>query len=861
VRKRWLAVVAVAATGWSAPAAQAQIPATTSATQLALAMLESPSVLTGAEFEEKPAGDSAAVVTSELAGFPTHGGSAALLSTGDVGVVTQPNTASDTGTDFGGGGVRGGEEHDVTVLRLDVNVPAGVNCLANLDFRFLSEEYPEYVGSAYNDAFIAELDESTWQVSGSAIVAPGNFAFDPAGNPITVNAAGVTSMTAEEAAGTTFDGATPHLRAATPITPGPHRIYLSLFDVGDGIYDSAVMIDGIRFARVANVSRDCKPGAEIVDTRDYVALGDSFSSGYGNAPYAPGTHKDNGPNDCQRSTTAYPHVVANRYGLDLAFRACQGAVTKDFYSPRNQTWGEPAQLDHLSESTGLVTFSIGGNDAHFATVVRDCIDGWELLPFNNCHSDERIWKPVTEALDRLAGKTATPVDTRPYERIFKDVRAKAPYSTRVVVGYPEFFPENGGDRTFLPGGRCEGIKKADQRWMVEQIRKLNGIIQDAARRTGFRYAEPMEFFDGHQLCSGGTEWIGGVLAGNRFHPTVAGQNGLGQAVIAALDDAGAEGGAYTVAPGATVTGSFTVALGQALLSIIAQWPGSDVPLTLISPSGTEHSREDPGPGVTHDVGPTWEQFEIPNPEPGEWTFKLFGKDVSPAGEPVTVLPTTTPPDNVAPTARISYGENPDGTLTFSSAQSSDPDGRIVRREWYVTSGGAAERYAEGETVTVARSHEGGNATLVVTDDRGDTSFAEAIIPATPAGQGPPPVESPKDQPLQPVVDRRAPRITKVTLQKAVKQRRKTVWKRTKTLAGKVRVRMTLSEPATVTVKLASARKPTKPRSRTVRVKRAGVATIDITRLAKGLRRGKVKLSISAKDATGNVSTKTLSTRR
>ena len=99
------------------------------------------------------------------------------------------------------------------ILKIDLNVPAGVNCLSSFDFRYLSEEYPEFVGSAFNDAFIAELDNSTWTTNGSDIDAPNNFAFDPANNEISINAAGVTSMTSGFAVGTTYDGATPRLRA------------------------------------------------------------------------------------------------------------------------------------------------------------------------------------------------------------------------------------------------------------------------------------------------------------------------------------------------------------------------------------------------------------------------------------------------------------------------------------------------------------------------------------------------------------------------------------------------------------------------------------------------------------------------
>ena len=78
------------------------------------------------------------------------------------------------------------------MLRVDLDVPSTANCLVGLDFRFLSEEFPEYVGSRFNDAFIAELDRSTWTTAGSTIIAPDNFALDPNGSAITINAAGQT---------------------------------------------------------------------------------------------------------------------------------------------------------------------------------------------------------------------------------------------------------------------------------------------------------------------------------------------------------------------------------------------------------------------------------------------------------------------------------------------------------------------------------------------------------------------------------------------------------------------------------------------------------------------------------------------
>ena len=45
------------------------------------------------------------------------------------------------------------------------------------------------------------------------------------------------------AKGTTYDAATGKLRASTPVKPGYHLLYLSLFDQGDRQWDSAVFID------------------------------------------------------------------------------------------------------------------------------------------------------------------------------------------------------------------------------------------------------------------------------------------------------------------------------------------------------------------------------------------------------------------------------------------------------------------------------------------------------------------------------------------------------------------------------------------------------------------------------------------
>lgn len=206
-----------------------------------------------------PGGRPAAISDTRLAGFPRHGKTYAIFSNGDSRRAASRNTRPDFGVGAGGPFVRGAR--DVTIFRIDLRVPEDANC-ASFAFRFLSEEFPEFVDSQFNDAFIAEEGSTSWTSRSNedpTIDAPGNFAKDSAGRNISVNQAGAITVDASSAKGTTYDGATPILRASTPVKPGTRTIYLSIFDQGDRNYDSAVFVDNLRLAR----SGSCNTGVVV----------------------------------------------------------------------------------------------------------------------------------------------------------------------------------------------------------------------------------------------------------------------------------------------------------------------------------------------------------------------------------------------------------------------------------------------------------------------------------------------------------------------------------------------------------------------------------------------------------------------
>ncbi len=211
-----------------------------------------PKVIRSAVFAARPPyGRVAARSTKALAGFPLSGPSYMILSNGNALFADDKNTGPAKGQNAGGPAIRGAR--DVTIFRMNIRVPKGRNCL-DLRFRFLTEEFPEFVNEEFNDAFIAEVDESTWEgrpVGDPTIEADRNFAGDTKGNRISVNGVGDVSVNAKRARGTTYDGATRRLRASTRITPGGHRLYLSIFDQGDRQYDSAVFVDRLSFRKAA----------------------------------------------------------------------------------------------------------------------------------------------------------------------------------------------------------------------------------------------------------------------------------------------------------------------------------------------------------------------------------------------------------------------------------------------------------------------------------------------------------------------------------------------------------------------------------------------------------------------------------
>lgn len=81
--------------------------------------------------------------------------------------------------------------------------------------------------------------------------------------------------------------------------------------------------------------------------------------------------------------------------------------------------------------------------------------------------------------------------------------------------------------------------------------------------------------------------------------------------------------------------------GSRNLTVIVQWPGSSVDVSLISPSGMAyHGNAKNATRVDSDTSTMW---SVDNPEAGDWTAQLYGADLASIGELVSVA-AVNPPD-------------------------------------------------------------------------------------------------------------------------------------------------------------------------------------------------------------------------
>ncbi len=223
---------------------------------------------------------------------------------------------------------------------------------------------------------------------------------------------------------------------------------------------------------------------------NYVALGDSYSSGVGAGSYL------NDGSNCKRSTNAYPYLWKNAHSPStFKFVACTGARTGDILN---------SQISALDSSTTLVSISVGGNDAGFASTMQTCV----LSSDDDCINAVNTAKNY--ALNTLPGQL---------DNVYSAIKAKAPNAHVVVMGYPRIY-KIGGDCIF-------GIGDTKRTAINGAADTLDGVLAKRAANAGFAFGDVRSIFTGHEICGNLTTWLNSTTlpVDESYHPKAVGQSG------------------------------------------------------------------------------------------------------------------------------------------------------------------------------------------------------------------------------------------------------------------------------------------------------------------------------------------------
>ncbi len=242
-------------------------------------------------------------------------------------------------------------------------------------------------------------------------------------------------------------------------------------------------------------------GSALADK--YVALGDSYSSGTGTRTYY--------ESSCQRSVYAYPYLLHNAHtSWTFVNATCSGAKTGDIVN---------TQSAGLTADTSWVSYTIGGNDAGFSSVIAECaLPSWA----SNCNG----------AIDGAQSYIQSTLPGR-LDLVNNTIKSRSPSAKVVVLDYPRLF--NGTDCNALTWFSSSEMTRLNQ-----TADMLRNTMSAAATRAGsnFVFRDVIPAFVGHAVCDGGsgssTEWINGLSnpVGESYHPKVTGHaNGYYPAIL------------------------------------------------------------------------------------------------------------------------------------------------------------------------------------------------------------------------------------------------------------------------------------------------------------------------------------------
>ncbi len=311
---------------------------------------------------------------------------------------------------------------------------------------------------------------------------------------------------------------------------------------------------------------------EYVEPLEYLALGDSYSSGEGDVAdgpiyYVPGTEQKYG---CHLSSRSYPYLLRDHYQiseLSMASVACSGAVVKDdYYSQLDGYKGQGNRLEKESDNNrekiqqasqadfmpgnvpqlefvkkyrpDIVTLTGGGNDVGFAKVLQYCAS-----------TTYRNYGPTIIKVDdtceyasrgtKLNKELYASVDTQyKYNReMIEKIQQYSPGTRVIIIGYPKFVDKDRGNCN-LAGGFLDPYER---KMIDDAVVYMNKMLLRVANDAGASFVDITDSLKGGRICEGskyvtdlwalGKEKIEKNYFQEAFHPNAEGHKKMAQAII------------------------------------------------------------------------------------------------------------------------------------------------------------------------------------------------------------------------------------------------------------------------------------------------------------------------------------------
>lgn len=319
-------------------------------------------------------------------------------------------------------------------------------------------------------------------------------------------------------------------------SPGYGRKYENYFMKGDGsVAFVKVIIPGVEIAWY-----DLYPySAQQLSMIDYLALGDSFSSGEGdveannNTYYLPGTnvlgsYKDGIPRElCHISSRSYPFLLAKDMGLSrgnsMQSVACSGALRQDVYSKESGAYlGQSSQisdsvnlprLQKISNATALqndaiekfipgrvrqvellkkykpkvATIGVSGNDLGFGHILTGCV----------LNLTEECYYIAPEGRQELGSAIQANYDKQ--VELFMALKEASPGTDLYAVGYPQLITPTATGICFA---NMNSLSQDERTMISEAVTFTNQTIKNAASKAGIKYIHIEDALKGGTLCEG-----------------------------------------------------------------------------------------------------------------------------------------------------------------------------------------------------------------------------------------------------------------------------------------------------------------------------------------------------------------------